>query len=153
MNNELTLEQLRFAQLNGLTFYTGGTGTYDNHQFLKDINGKAYCLKDNGTMFKAAEEGAASLADVYKINFAPLDEAKQTGQQVDMVNKPPHYQTDNGIECIDAIRAALGLDGFIAYCRGNAIKYGWRAGKKDETAQDLRKAAWYLERAAQELGK
>jgi len=70
-----------------------------------------------------------------------------------MVNKPPHYQTDNGIECIDAIRAALGLDGFIAYCRGNAIKYGWRAGKKDETAQDFRKAAWYLERAAQELGK
>jgi hypothetical protein len=71
----------------------------------------------------------------------------------DMVNNPPHYQTDNGIECIDAIRAALGLDGFVACCRGNAIKYAWRAGKKDETAQDLRKAAWYLERAAKELDK
>lgn len=70
----------------------------------------------------------------------------------DMVNHPPHYQT-GGIECIDAIRAALGLEGFVAYCRGNAIKYSWRAGKKDETAQDLRKAAWYLNRAASELEK
>ena len=68
----------------------------------------------------------------------------------DMVNNPPHYQTDNGIECIDAIRAALGLDGFVACCSGNAA---WRAGKKDETAQDSRKAAWYLERAAKELEK
>lgn len=70
----------------------------------------------------------------------------------DMVNHPPHYQTD-GIECIDAIRASLGLEGFVAYCRGNAIKYSWRAGKKDETAQDLKKAAWYLNRAADELIK
>lgn len=70
----------------------------------------------------------------------------------DMVNHPPHYQTD-GIECIDAILAALGRDGFVAYCRGNSIKYSWRAGKKGQAAQDLRKAAWYLNRAATELEK
>ena len=70
----------------------------------------------------------------------------------DMVNHPPHYQAD-GIECIDAIRASLGLDGFVAYCRGNSIKYSWRAGKKADAAQDLRKAAWYLNRAADELEK
>lgn len=70
----------------------------------------------------------------------------------DMVNHPPHYQAD-GIECIDAIRAALGPDGFVALCRGNAIKYAWRAGKKGDAAQDLRKAAWYLNRAADELTK
>ena len=67
----------------------------------------------------------------------------------DMVNHPPHYQSDNGIECIDAIRAALGREGFIAYCRGNAMKYVWR--EKVNAAEDLRKAAWYLERAASEL--
>jgi hypothetical protein len=38
----------------------------------------------------------------------------------DMVNHPPHYQ--GKVECIDAIEAALGPDGFAAYCRGNAIK-------------------------------
>lgn len=67
----------------------------------------------------------------------------------DMVNHPQHYQSDTGVECIDAIRAALGKEGFIAYCRGNAIKYSWR--QKHNAAEDARKAAWYLERAAKEL--
>lgn len=67
----------------------------------------------------------------------------------DMVNHPPHYQSDNGIECIDAIRAALGHDGFVSYCTGNAIKYLWR--DKTDRVEDLRKAAWYLDRAIQEV--
>lgn len=71
----------------------------------------------------------------------------------DSVNHPEHYQSEDGIECIDAIRASLGLDGFVAYCRGNAIKYSWRSGKKANHAEDLRKAAWYLEKAASELDK
>jgi len=64
----------------------------------------------------------------------------------DMVNSPPHY-TAGGIEAIDAIESALGPEGFLAYCRGNAIKYIWRAGLKGVYRQDLRKAIWYLERA------
>ena len=64
----------------------------------------------------------------------------------DLVNHPPHYTTGS-IECIDAIHAALGDDGFLAYCRGNALKYVWRAPLK-ANAQDLRKAIWYLDRAA-----
>ena len=85
--------------------------------------------------------------------LTPLDNKADDLQKPDMVNNPPHYQTDNGIECIDAIRAALGADGFVAYCRGNAIKYSWRAGKKSLHSEDLRKALWYLDRAAQELEK
>ena len=65
----------------------------------------------------------------------------------DMVNHPPHYQSESGIECIDAIRAALGDDGFVAYCRGNAMKYTWR--QKIDLAEDLRKASWYLNKAAE----
>lgn len=71
----------------------------------------------------------------------------------DAVNHPEHYQSEDGIECIDAIRAALGVDGFVAHARGNAIKYAWRSDKKENDAQDLRKAAWYLTRAAEELEK
>ena len=48
-----------------------------------------------------------------------LKPLKPEPQAADLVNHPPHYQTD-GIECIDAIRASLGLEGFVAYCRGNA---------------------------------
>jgi len=51
------------------------------------------------------------------------------------------------------MRAALGLHGFVDHCRACAIKYSWRAGIKGPAAQDLRKAAWYLNRAADELDK
>ncbi len=70
----------------------------------------------------------------------------------DVVNHPSHY-TQGGIECIDALRAALGLECFVAHCRACAIKYAWRSGLKDDAAQDLRKGAWYLIRAAEEIEK
>lgn len=69
-------------------------------------------------------------------------------QSHDSVNHPLHY-TSGSIECIDAIRSALGDDGFISFCRGNAIKYVWRAGLKEDAAEDLRKAKWYEQRAAE----
>ena len=68
----------------------------------------------------------------------------------DPVNRPAHY-TAGGIECIDAIRAALGDEAFVAYCRGTAIKYAWRSGLKANHAEDLRKGAWYLTKAASVL--
>ncbi len=65
------------------------------------------------------------------------------------VHSPSHYQ-GAGMECIDAIRAALGPEGFVAYCRGNAIKYSWRAGKKGpNVASDMGKAAVYANWAAE----
>lgn len=84
------------------------------------------------------------------ITRADCEKAQQTmlstpTTEPDMVNHPPHYQSDNGIECIDAIRAALGRDGFIAYCRGNAIKYLWR--DKVNNVEDRNKATWYINRA------
>jgi hypothetical protein len=60
----------------------------------------------------------------------------------DMVNEPPHY-TQGGIECIDAIRAALTPEEFRGFCKGNAIKYSWREKLKGGD-EDLKKAAWYL---------
>jgi hypothetical protein len=71
--------------------------------------------------------------------------------QTDPVNHPPHY-TAGDIECIDAIRAALGREGFIAYCRGNVIKYVWRCVHKCGV-EDLKKAKWYQEKAIKEAGE
>lgn len=65
---------------------------------------------------------------------------------LDYVNQPIHYQGD--IECIDAIRSALGTHGFLAFCRGNAIKYAWRAALKGKHDEDMQKAAWYSRMAA-----
>lgn len=63
----------------------------------------------------------------------------------DMVHHPPHY-TQGGIECIDALAAALGEEGFRAHCRGNAIKYLWRGPHKGTAVQDYEKAQWYIDR-------
>ena len=67
---------------------------------------------------------------------------------VDNVNHPPHYN-QGGIECIEAIKAATG-SGFVKYCTGNVIKYLWRYDNKGGV-EDLKKAAWYLDRAIKEM--
>jgi hypothetical protein len=57
------------------------------------------------------------------------------------VNHPSHYGgADNPYEAIKVIDA-WGL----GFCLGNTIKYIARAGKKDPTIQDLKKARWYLD--------
>ncbi len=67
----------------------------------------------------------------------------------DVVNKPAHY-TSGGIECIDYLKAKLSREGFKGFLRGNVLKYLSRAGLKSNELEDLRKAAWYLERLIRE---
>ena len=64
-----------------------------------------------------------------------------------------HYdaQDDSQIECREAIKAALGDEGYVAFCRGCIIKYAWRTGRKGtvaDAARDLSKAAEYADDAA-----
>lgn len=63
----------------------------------------------------------------------------------DNVKHPSHY-IKGGIECIDAIKAAVSgiADPFEAYCTGNIIKYAWRWSDKNGV-EDLAKAAQYIE--------
>jgi hypothetical protein len=65
------------------------------------------------------------------------------------VDHPPHYN-QGAIECIDAIAAALTSEEFAGFCKGNAIKYLWRANHKGG-ATDLQKAQWYLGRLTTSL--
>ena len=75
------------------------------------------------------------------------EQANMQSDNIDMVHNPPHYNAGE-VECIDAIEAALGPEGFRAYCRGNAIKYLWRAELKHRDNQDdWAKANWYINRA------
>jgi len=61
---------------------------------------------------------------------------------------PPHYRSHpSGIEAIQVTE-------HMNFCLGNAIKYIWRAGLKTENpTEDLRKAAWYINREIQRLEK
>jgi hypothetical protein len=55
------------------------------------------------------------------------------------VNHPEHYTSHpSGIECIEVTE-------HMGFCLGNAIKYLWRSDLKGGV-EDLRKAAWYIER-------
>lgn len=72
----------------------------------------------------------------------------------DQVNHPKHYTSDpSGIECIDITRHRN-------FNIGNAIKYLWRAGFKedkdrkliDKQVEDLNKAVWYLVDEIHRLG-
>jgi len=58
----------------------------------------------------------------------------------DAVNHPTHYTSHpSGLECIQ-------ITEHMNFCIGNAIKYLWRADLKGKSIQDLKKAAWYIER-------
>ena len=70
----------------------------------------------------------------------------------DPVERPAHYNQD-GIEFIDYIRQVLGLDGFIAYCHGNMIKYQHRYRYKGNGVEDMKKAEWYVKRMNEALGE
>lgn len=53
---------------------------------------------------------------------------------------PNHYKSHpSGIECIQ-------ITEHMDFLTGNAMKYLWRAGMKDDKKQDLEKAKWYIER-------
>lgn len=73
----------------------------------------------------------------------------------DNVNHPKHYTVHpSGVECIQITECHN-------FCIGNAIKYLWRAGLKDDadkstqekTVEDLEKAVWYIQREIKRLKK
>ena len=70
----------------------------------------------------------------------------------DNVNHPKHY-CKGGLECIDAIRAAVSdLQGIEAVYAGNVIKYVWRFKGKNGL-EDLKKANQYLGWLIEEVEK
>lgn len=67
-------------------------------------------------------------------------------ETVDMVNHPPHYKLANGMASIDVIKATLTPEEYRGWCKGNALKYQFRAGKKDpdKLTEDYEKAMFFL---------
>lgn len=73
----------------------------------------------------------------------------------DKVNHPKHYcNHPSGCECIQ-------ITEHYGFCIGNAIKYLWRAGLKEDAykttiekeIEDLQKAIWYINRHISNLNK
>lgn len=76
----------------------------------------------------------------------PLDYAGTAVHDVDIINHPPHYnQHPSGVETIDIVE-------HFNFNLGNAIKYIWRAGLKDDVEVNLKKAEWYIGRELKRIG-
>jgi hypothetical protein len=71
--------------------------------------------------------------------FLSAKKAETTAPQGDTVNHPTHYTAHpSGVECIT-------ITEHMNFCRGNAVKYIWRAGEKGSEIEDLKKARWYID--------
>ena len=74
-------------------------------------------------------------------------DVKSTDTMNDAVHHPSHYTLPGlTIESVDVIRAVLTPEEFKGWCKGNALKYSLRAGRKDpaKEVQDLAKAGVFL---------
>lgn len=112
--------------------------------------------KAKPTVVVATEEDKAK--QYGKIELKPVvDEAPTIGESVteatptkmmnDAVHHPSHYTLPGlTIESVDVIRAVLTPEEFKGWCKGNALKYSLRAGRKDpaKEVQDLAKAGVFL---------
>jgi len=74
---------------------------------------------------------------------------------MEVVDHPRHYNDHpSSVECIDVVE-------HFTFNVGNAVKYCWRAGLKEQLGdtegeariRDLKKARWYLDREIQRLEK
>lgn len=81
--------------------------------------------------------------------FTPVtatpEKKEEAAKEFDPVNRPSHY-VGNGIECIDAMQSAFGLEIVQDFCICNAFKYLFRCKGKYNFEQDLKKAKWYIDR-------
>lgn len=58
----------------------------------------------------------------------------------DNVNHPSHYVGRNGLEAVDVLKEFLTPEEFMGWCKGNALKYLLRAGRKNDVREDVAKA-------------
>lgn len=93
-----------------------------------------------------------SIDDVTPEEWNEASRAERMKQQTtdskpnDPVERPAHYTQDDGMQCIDAIKAQLSHEEFIGYLRGTIAKYNWRImHKHPEPLQDAQKIRWFAD--------
>lgn len=143
-------ELARWAQIDTENVIRLTEVTEDRDQWQQQSNiykkmSDTYELERNEALQAVAEMEEEKRLLLSVIEEAASHDPAFTLVKNDNVNHPAHYNA-GGIECIDAIEAALtGLTGGQAYGTGAAIKYLWRWSRKNGV-EDLEKAAWYVNR-------
>jgi len=89
-------------------------------------------------------ERTHTLKDIIK----DVQEEEKQDKKSDPIN-PDHYKI-GGIEAIDYMKAKSTPEEFRGYLRLTALKYLSRAGHKDSTVQEYKKAEWFINRLVKE---
>ncbi len=150
--------------------YLGGDTHYDDNLTVGKVyeialvyrSGEVSIYDDAGNLWNIHELNEDCFVKVYdELMVEPVvsdyekkthtfEEKPNEGEVTDAVNSPLHYKRGKfeTIEIIEHMTQGYS-DPFVSYCVGNTVKYVDRAPYKHATpVEDLRKAAWYLTRAA-----
>ena len=118
----------------------------DRHVFGTVIKVEGICLKvsDGNELFYVD----CSKVKVEKVNFSPTNKKE-------MVNHPDHYHpgTYEAINVIEAWDLNFNLGSAIKYISRCGLKPDAELSKKEKALEDLRKAAWYVNREIERLSK
>lgn len=110
------------------------------------MENKPYSIQDLFENREKVRQIVNSIAnDVKDVTDNLSKQASKPEVKDDPVDHPSHY-TYGKIEVIDYIE-----DKNLDFLLGNVVKYVSRAGHKDDMLQDLKKAAWYLNRKIKQL--
>ena len=115
-------------------------------QVFEKTGGPGGTRTPNQTVMSAGQWQQALSNLLLSLKSAKIDDCKkrlkvsQSVASFDAVNHPRHYTNHpSGVECI-------AITEHMNFCLGNAIKYIWRAGLKQDAVEDLEKAVWYVNR-------
>ena len=155
------IKEYGFATVADLYDLVGVTGKYADNKYgwTDDITFKLHKLEDdcilitlpepksNYISYRSYQNDNSNNRRDYgraRTKISYIDYYNSRSPKPDMVNNPPHYQSETGLEVIDVIEAfTFDLKGIEATDTGNAIKYICR-WKNKNGIQDLEKAMWYL---------
>ena len=113
------------------------------------VSKSAVCQWENGKVEprKSTKERLYKYAE-YIQNQNKNSQTNETAtNNKDEVHNPDHYKLNGlNIEAVDVVKAVLTEEEFKGWCRGNALKYLMRAGKKDKNKekQDFAKAGVFI---------
>ena len=109
------------------------------------------CQTPDGRLVTVSEwdKREDALAECDRLNAKERAQPQPTA--ADPVDAPEHYRQGE-IECIDAVKAMLGSEGFAYWLRGNMVAYLWRMPHKGKPAEDAGKTRNLAERLVRLLG-
>lgn len=113
---------------------------------LNSIANSTIRCMDYGVQFKRKEQEVVVVRQAQqeggKANLKVTSDYREVCKMSDSVNNPKHYTSHpSGVECIEIAET-------LPFNLGNALKYCWRAGKKLDEVEDVKKAVFYLRRQA-----